>query len=135
MEGELLLKIGGVYNILCALLHVLFPTMFKWDKILESLSGDKRLILKPSLYIMNWCMAIFWLILAYIPLVHTSELLTPGLGRTLLASIVIFWIIRIFVLQPIYIGLKNRTSWQMIAFFLVGLMLFAVPLVQSLRPH
>jgi hypothetical protein len=135
MGSELLLKIGGIYNILCALLHVVFPKMFKWSKILESLPGDKRLILEPSLHIMNWCMAVFWIILAYISLVHSSELLTPGLGRTLLASIVLFWVIRIFVLQPLYIGIKNRMSWQMIGFFLVGLILFAVPLVQSLRSH
>src|SRR4030042_5043139 len=135
MGSELLLKIGGIYNILCALLHVVFPKMFKWSKIMESLPGDKRLILEPSLHIMNWCMAVFWIVLAYISLVHTSELLIPGLGRTLLASIVLFWVIRIFVLQPLYIGIKNRMSWQMIGFFLVGLILFAVPLVQSLRSH
>jgi hypothetical protein len=135
MGSELLLKIGGIYNILCALLHVIFPKMFKWGNILKLLPGDKRLILEPSLHIMNWCMAVFWIILAYISLVHTSELLTPGLGRTLLASIVIFWVIRIFVLQPLYIGIKNRMSWQMIGFFLIGLMLFAVPLVQSLGTH
>lgn len=135
MEKELLLKIGGIYNILCALLHVIFPKMFKWGKILKLLPRDKRLILEPSLHIMNWCMAVFWVILAYIALVHTSELLMPGLGRTLLASIVIFWVIRIFVLQPLYIGIKNRASWPMIAFFLVGLILFAVPLVQSLSSH
>ena len=135
MGSDLLLKVGGVYNILCALLHVIFPKMFQWDKILESLPGDKRLVLRPSLHIMNWCMAVIWVILAYIPLAHTSELLKPGLGRTLLASIVIFWVVRIFVLQPIYIGIKNRMSWQMIAFFLVGLILFAVPLVQSLGFH
>jgi hypothetical protein len=84
---------------------------------------------------MNWCMAIFWVILAYIALVHTSELVMPSLGRTLLASIVIFWVIRIFILQPLYIGIKNQMSWRMIAFFLVGLILFAVPLVQSLGSH
>lgn len=135
MGSELLLKIGGIYNILCALLHVVFPKMFKWDKILESLPRDKRLVIRPSLHIMNWCMAVFWLIFAYVALVHTSELLMPGLGRTLLVALVIFWVIRIFVLQPLYIGVKNRASWQMIAFFLVGLILFAVPLVQSLSSH
>ncbi len=135
MGSELLLKIGGIYNILCALLHVILPRMFKWGKILESISGDKRLILEPSLYILNWCMTVFWVMLAYIALVHTSEILIPGLGRTLLASIVIFWVIRIFVLQPLYIGIKHQASWQMIAFFLVGLILFAVPLVQSLSSH
>jgi hypothetical protein len=135
MENELLLKIGGIYNILCALLHVVFPKMFRWDKLLKFLPDDKRPFLKQPLFIMNWCMTVFWIILAYISLVHTSELLIPGLGRTLLASIVIFWVIRIFVLQPIYIGIRNRISWQMIGFFSVGFILFAVPLVQSLRSH
>lgn len=135
MEKELLLKIGGIYNILCALLHVIFPKMFRWGKIMQLLPRDKRLILEPSLHIMNWCMAVFWLILAYIALVHTSELLIPGLGRTLLASIVIFWVIRIFMLQPLYVGINHRASWQMIAFFLAGLIFFAVPLVQSLGTH
>ena len=135
MGSDLLLKIGGIYNILCALLHVIFPKMFRWEKAMKLLPRDKRLILEPSLHIMNWCMAVFWVILAYIALVHTSELLTPGLGRTLLISIVIFWVIRIFVLQPLYVGIKHWASWQMIAFFLVGLILFAVPLVQSVRSH
>ena len=133
MGKELLLKIGGIYNILCALLHVIMPRRYKWDDILQQLPDNIRLLIKPSLYIMNWCLVIFWLILAYIALVHTSELLLPGLGRTLLASIVIFWVIRIFVLQPVYIGIQYPRSWIMIGFFLVGLILFVVPLVQSLR--
>jgi len=59
MGSVLLLKIGGIYNILCALLHVIFPKMFRWDKIMKLLPDDKRLILEPSLHIMNWCMAVF----------------------------------------------------------------------------
>ena len=135
MEKELLLKFGGIYNIVCALLHVIMPRRYKWDDILQQLPGNIRLLIKPSLHIMNWCLVIFWLILAYIALVHTSELLIPGLGRALLASIVIFWIVRIFVLQPVYIGIRDPRSWIMIGFFLVGLILFAVPLVESLRSH
>src|SRR4030042_1494066 len=135
MEQELLLKIGGIYNILCALLHVIMPRRYKLDMILQQLPDNIRLLIKPSLHIMNWCLVIFWLILAYIALVHTSALLLPGLGRALLASIVIFWVIRIFVLQPVYIGLRDPRSWIMIGFFLVGLILFAVPLIASLRTH
>jgi hypothetical protein len=135
MGDVLLLKIGGMYNILCALLHVIMPRRYKLDAILQLLPDNIRLLVRSSLYIMNWCLVIFWLILAYIAFVYTSALLLPGLGRTLLASLVIFWFIRIFVLQPLYIGIKNRMSWRMIAFFLVGLILFAVPLVQSLGSH
>jgi hypothetical protein len=135
MGGEVLLKVGGIYNVLCALLHVIMPRRYKWDDILQQLPDIIQLLIKSSLHIMNWCLVIFWLILAYITLVHTSELLLPGLGRTLLASIVIFWVIRIFVLQPVYIGIRDPRSRIMIGFFLVGLLLFAVPLAQSLRSH
>ena len=133
MKMELLLKIGGVYNILCAVLHLLFPKLLNWSEVLRLLPVDKLQFIEQPLYIMNWCLTIFWLMLAYIPLVHTSDLLKPGIGRTLLSSIVIFWIIRILVLQPVYIGLTDPTSWKLICFFIVGLALFAVPLVNSLR--
>ncbi|MCP3940644.1 MAG: hypothetical protein GY710_04070 [Desulfobacteraceae bacterium] len=135
MKIEFLLKIGGVYNLLCALLHLVFPKMFGWKEILLLLPGDKRPFLEQPLYIMNWCMGIFWIIFAYICFVHSSDLLKPGIGRTLLVSMVTFWIIRIFVLQPVYIGLCAPISWQMIGFFMVGLILFAVPLIKSLRSH
>ena len=105
MKTNVMLKIGGIYNILCALLHVIFPKMFNWNNLLESLPGEKRFIIEQNLHIMNWCLAIFWVILAYIALKHTSELTKPGLGRTLLTSIVIFWVIRIFILQPVYVGI------------------------------
>src|SRR4030042_6216502 len=135
MKVEYLLKIGGIYSILCAVSHVIFPKVFKWNVILQTIPDHIRPYVELNLYIMNWCLVIFWLILAYIALVHTSELMKPGLGRTLLASIVIFWVIRIFVLQTVYIGIQDPRSWIMIGFFLVGLILFAVPLIASLRTH
>lgn len=131
MEMITILKIGGGYNILCALLHVAFPGMFKWGEILKLLPEEKEPFLSQPLYIMNWCLMIFWLILAYIPVFHGDELLKPGIGRTLLFSIVLFWIIRLFILQPLYIGMKEPVSWVMSVFWLIGLILFAVPLIQS----
>ncbi len=133
MKLEILLKIGGIYNILCGLLHVIGPKVQKWDVILPAIPDQIRPLVKINLYVMNWCLAIFWLILGYIALKHTSELMKPGLGRTLLTSIVIFWLIRIFVLQPIYMGIQDPRSWIMIGFFLVGLVLFAVPFIASLK--
>lgn len=131
MNLEIVLKIGGIYNILCAVLHVFFPKMLKWDEIVPLIPGDRRPFVEQPLHIMNWCMAISWAMLAYIPIFHAQQLLEPGLGRTLLASIVIFWIFRIFILQPIYIGFKDPVSLRMTGFFLVGLALFAVPFILS----
>ncbi len=128
----LILKIGGIYNILCALLHVMFPKMLGWEKILPSIPDHQRPFVRQPLYIMNWCLALFWVILAYIPIFYADQMLTTGLGKSLLAAIVIFWLIRIFVLQPVYIGMKSAESRKMTGFFLVGLILFAVPLMGSL---
>ncbi len=132
MKHELLLKIGGVYNVLCAFLHVVFPQMFKWQVILSELPGDKRPLIEQPLLIMNWCLAVFWIILAYIAIIHSKDLLKQGIGRALLVSIVAFWLIRIFILQPLYIGLSDPISFKMIGFFLVGLFLFGIPLIGSL---
>ncbi len=41
MKIEILLKIGGIFNILCAVLHLLFPGMFKWNEILSSTRWQK----------------------------------------------------------------------------------------------
>ena len=133
MKVEYLLKVGGIYNILCGLLHVIGPKVQKWNLILPTIPDNVRSSIEINLYIMNWCLVIFWLILGYITLRHTSELMKPGLGRTLLVSIVIFWIIRIFVLQPVYMGMQDPRSWRMIGFFLVGLFLFAVPFIASFK--
>ena len=133
MKASTILKAGGIYNGLCALLHAGFPGMFKWNDVLALLPPDKSPFLAQPLYIMNWCMLIFWIILAWIPLFNSQELLKPGIGRTLLSSLVVFWIIRIFILQPVYIGLSAPVSWYMIGFFSIGLLLFAIPLMMSIK--
>ncbi|HUV09062.1 MAG TPA: hypothetical protein VMX75_15115 [Spirochaetia bacterium] len=129
MPNELFLKIGGIYHLLCALLHVFFPRLLRWENNLKGLSVGKKTIIKQSLHIMNICLLLFWLILAYIPLFYANELLETQLGKAVLTSIVFFWVVRIFVLQPVFIGIKTRESWRMSIFFLLGFMFFFIPWV------
>jgi hypothetical protein len=124
MTVELLIKMGGIYHLICAILHIFFPRIPQWDNHLKDLANDSRLAIKQSLHIMNLCIMVFWLILAYIPFFHVQEILTTPHGKTLLTSIVLFWIVRIFILQPVFIGIKSKESWQMIIFFIPGLILF-----------
>ncbi len=133
MKSSTILKVGGLYNVLCALLHVVFPGIFKWDEVLALLPPDKSPFLAQPLYIMNWCMLVFWLILGWILFFNSQEMLKPGIGRTLLSSLVLFWIIRIFILQPVYIGITAPVSWYMIGFFSIGLALSAIPLAMSVK--
>jgi hypothetical protein len=124
MKAELIVGIGGGYNLLCGILHLLFPKMLKWKEELPSWSPENR----AAIRILNHALMLFWLLLGWLYLFHAGEMVTTGLGRSLLIGMVLFWVIRIFVLQPVFVGIKTRESWFMIGFFAIGLILniFAV---------
>ena len=127
MPNELFLKLGAIFHLICALFHIAFPRMFNWEDNLSDLSAEKRLIIKQNLHIMNTCLLLFWLVFAVVPFFFSTALLTTSLGKTILILIIGFWGIRIFVLQPVFVGVKTKESWQMIIFFLVGFMFFTIP--------
>jgi len=79
--------------------------------------------------ILNYCIFMFWLILSYIYVVHSEEIIKTGIGKSLLISLSILWIIRILILQPVYIGIKTKDSKTMIAWFVVGFLLNTTPLI------
>jgi len=128
--NKVLLKIGGVYHLLCAILHIFFPYMFQWSERIAPLTGESAMVISANLSIMNYCLLVFWVILAYIPIVHTVELLETGMGRALLTGIVLFWIVRIFVLQPLYVGYTTPESLITVAVFAAGLAMFFNPWVR-----
>ena len=128
MDTELIVRIAGGYNGVCALLHLFFPKILNWKKDLLSLSKDNQACMK----ILNMCLMIFWLILAFIYLFHSNAIASTDLGKSILASMIIFWILRIFVFQPVYLGVKSKESISMILFFLIGLFLNIIPFVKSI---
>ncbi|MBN1495337.1 MAG: hypothetical protein JXA07_01120 [Spirochaetes bacterium] len=125
--NKILLKIGGGFHLFCAALHVCFPSMFKWSERIAPLSGEDALVISANLSIMNYCLLVFWVILAYIPLLYAEEMLETKLGKALLTGIVLFWAVRIFVLQPLYVGFEGPESLVTVAVFLAGIALFAIP--------
>lgn len=135
MKMEKVIKMSSVYYLLCALIHVFFPDMFKWSEIIALLPPDKMPFISNPLYIMNWCMAVFWVVFGVITFFYSADLLKPGIGRAILSSLVVFWLIRMFILQPVYVGFQDPITWQMLAFFSVGLILTAGPLLHSMRKN
>lgn len=127
MKYELLIKLGGVFHLICASFHIIFPAMFKWKEILRNLPDSNKKILKESLYISNICILLFWLILAYIPFFYSNDMLTTQMGNALLTCIVIKWSIRIFILHPIFSDIKTKLSIMRVVFFLSGFSLFVIP--------
>lgn len=103
--------------------------MFQWDLYLATLSEAGRPVIEANLNIMNWCLFVFWIMLAYIPIVHSKQMLETAIGKSVMVFIILFWLVRIFILQPLYVGIATRESVITIVIFIVGLSFFLIPLI------
>ena len=124
---ELLIKTGGIYNIVLVIFHLLFWRIFNWKEDLRSISFLNRAIMP----VLNISLTIVFVIFSYISLVHTEELISTSLGHSLLLLMAIFWFVR-SVEQVVFFGLKHWASWAFLAFFLLGCVLYAVPAIYVL---
>lgn len=127
MTNEVLLRFGAIYHLICALSHVVFPKVFKWEDNLKELPTSKRMVIWNNLNISNLCMLLFWLVFAYISFAFSNDLMTTHIGKTVLTCIVIVWIVRIFVIQPLFGGLKTKESIFRTIFFSFGFVLYLIP--------
>lgn len=121
---ELLIKAGGIYNIVLVIFHLLFWRIFNWKEDLRSLSFLNRAIMQ----VLNLSLTFAFVIFSYISLVHTKELISTSLGQSLLGLIALFWLAR-SVEQVVFFKLKNWRSIAFLVFFLVGTVLYAVPAI------
>ena len=128
MSSVTLVRIAGVLNLLCGVLHIFFPKLLNWKKDLKSLSETNQ----DTMKILNICLMLFWFGLGYLYLWHAPEMVGTGLGRALLVCMCLFWGVRTFVLQPIYLGLSSPESLLMMSVFLVCLVLNALAVI--MRP-
>jgi hypothetical protein len=133
MKNETFVKLAGIHCVICGILHIPLPFIFKWSELLVNIPEEGRNVIGDALHIMNWCMTVGWFLLAYILIRFSRDMLVPGIGRTLLISMVIFWTIRIFILQPYYMGITSPISIQMLVNFFIGLFLFVIPLARTMR--
>ena len=130
LKYEFLIQLGGIFHFICGLSHIIFPRMFKWKEHLSGLSKKDLKVIKENLYVSNICIMLFWFILAYIPFFFPHEILTTPIGKTLLTAIVIKWIIRIFILHPIFSNIKEKLSILRVVFFFIGFLLFFIPWIK-----
>jgi hypothetical protein len=75
-----LIKIGGLFNLVLALFHLMFWQLFNWREDLRSLSFLNRGIMQ----VLNLTLTFVFIMFAYLSLVHTYELYLTTLGRSLL---------------------------------------------------
>lgn len=124
---ELLVKAGGIYNIVLVVFHLLFWRIFNWGEDLRSLSFLNQAIMQ----VVNLCLTFAFGIFAYISLVHSAELLTTPLGKSLLSLMAVFWLFRT-MLQAMFFKLKHWSSIAFLGFFFVGGVLYGIPAIYSI---
>ncbi|MBT3254761.1 MAG: hypothetical protein HN995_06405 [Candidatus Marinimicrobia bacterium] len=121
---DLLIQLGGVYNIALVIFHLMFWHLFDWKNDLRKLSFLNRAIMQ----VLNLSLSFAFIIFGYISLAHTSELLSTDLGHSLLILMTLFWMARA-IEQIVFFKLKQWGSVAFLVFFLSGAVLYAIPAI------
>jgi hypothetical protein len=119
---ETLIKVGGVYNIILVVFHMLFWRIFNWGDDLRTLS----ILNKAVMQVLNISLIFVFVIFAYVSLAHSLELLTSPLGKSLLILMAVFWLIR-SILQVVFFRLRHWGSVAFMVFFIAGAFLYGIP--------
>ena len=121
---EILVKAGGLYNIIMVVFYVLFWRIFDWDRELNKLSFLNRAIMQ----VLNISLIVVFIIFAYLSFGHTNELLTSTLGQSLLSLMALFWLAR-SIQQIVFFHMHHWISWAFLLFFFTGFLIYAIPAI------
>ena len=119
-----LIIIGGFLWLAVFVFHVFFWKLFKWKQELSKLSDVNKAVMQ----VLNLCLMWVFLIFAYISIFHTDELLTTGLGTSVLIGMVFFGVFRT-IEQVIFFDLKDNRSKFVFSVALIGTAIYTIPLI------
>lgn len=119
------LLVGGVLHLLWAVFHLAFPRLFRWDTALAALDRVNGSILR----VLNLCLTFHFLLMAWLSLAFTDEMLTTPLGRGLCAGLAGFWLLRLGLQFTHFRALAPR-SLVLAALFAATCAAYAAPLLQ-----
>ncbi len=119
---EVIILIGGIYNLAFAIFHLFFWRLFQWKKDLSKLTFINRSVMQ----ILNLCLTFVFLLMAYISFFYVSELRATDLGKTLLIGFSLFWLLRM-IEQVIFFGIRNSISIVLTVIFLLGSVIYLIP--------
>ena len=120
-----LIQIGGVLWIVCFLFHVFFWWLFDWQTDLKLIKKVNKSIIQ----VLNLGLMLCFLVFAYISLVHTDELLSSALGRTMIAGMAAFGIFRSLLQFPFFELRLFRSKLVLVGALLIGIV-YTIPLFQ-----
>ncbi len=87
------LKIIGILLIALALIHVIFPKYFNWDKELNSLSLINRQMM--TIHVIFIALTVF--LMGLLCLTSSNELINTDLGKKISLGFALFWTIRLLI--------------------------------------
>ena len=119
---ETLIIAGGIYTVALIIFHALLWRIINWPETLMPLNY----VNKATIQVLNISITFIFFIFAYISFAHTQELLNTDLGRTLLVLISSLWLFRA-AQQVVFYKLKHKASVALAFYFLLGAVLYGVP--------
>ena len=87
------LKIIGIVLIALALVHVVFPKYFNWDKELGTLS----LINRQMMLVHTFFISLIVFLMGLLCLISTNELMETDIGKKISFGLAIFWTMRLLI--------------------------------------
>jgi len=121
---NMLLSIAGYYCIAFAVFHLLFWKIFHWKTDLQRLTTINRAIMQ----VLNLCLTFVFLFIGIAVILFQPDFLGTKLGTFILVSMATFWFLRATE-QVIFFGLKSITSSVFLCVFLIGSILFLMPVL------
>jgi hypothetical protein len=116
-----LLITDGLLNAFLAIFHMMFWKMFNWKESLQSLDSLQRAIVQ----VLNIHLILAIVLFAYLSLFKIEELVSTGIGKTILLFIAVFYFIRI-INQFIFFDMSYGMSWAIVVLCLVLAVLYGV---------
>lgn len=101
---EINLIIIGIALIVLAVVHVIFPKYFDWEKELTNLS----LINKEMMYVHTFFVALTVFLIGLLCLTSYNDLIHTALGKRICLGLSIFWFIRL----AIQFGGYSSSLWK-----------------------
>ena len=119
-----LLRIGGLLNLLFGVLHIAFWNLFDWPGQLALLSVENSNIMQ----MLNLVLIAFFFYTAFVLLIMPARLLTNPVGRVFIGLFVVLYILRL-AMEFYFPGYS-----LVFAAIMVGTVLtFTMPLIQTKR--
>ena len=118
----ILLRIGGVFNLLFGALHIAFWNMFDWSDQLAMLSVENSNIMQ----MLNLVLIIFFFYTAYVLLSMPARLLTNPVGRIFIGLFIVLYTSRL-AMEFYFPG----SSMIFALIMLVTILSFTLPLMQT----